>query len=527
MARAKIKSTAFDDVARLLDDPPPPRESLKKKTWEPSLNPIQKQAFMCETRNLLLWGPKGSGKSVVGTNLVMKHCYENRNALAFILTPVRSMSEDGGAWHKLVTTTAPQWEEGLGIQVKPFRDKQHNECLWVQNMHGEWSQIKGISAPHAEQLRDRFPGREPSMVFVDELTRCSTVEYFRAPSAQLGRRPGVEGVQQFVAACNPEGPSHWVYKTWFVEPFDEEKGVWSPNFENIYLPFSDNAKNLPPDYEQHVKDTYAGDAVEYSRLVAGEWIDRASGESLFREIYNPQIHVQPQDQNGNPDPSNWLEPVKGHPMIIGADPGSVHNAFAFLQWLPLDGRMKWVAFDEIVSIRKRIAYEDFIPIVMRRVKFWRDAIGATAQELPQVWNSDSSAFNQFRAAQGSFDVMEIEKIYEAMRGKYGLEPIKVKSAPKFNGSVIIRVRTLQKLIASDDFIVSSRCQKIQAMLLQLESQKQKPGAPFDPDLSMTPRRSEHLHVFDSVTYPILTASVTPTLLLPTSQSTQSLMSMGH
>lgn len=507
-----IDPDAFDELGRMLRPPPKP-SAVKNKAWRPRLNAIQNQIFECETRNILAHGEKGSGKTTACLHRIIRHCYENQNALAFVLTTVKSMSDDGGAWHKLVTEIMPEWEAGLGLHWKRANDKQHNEFIWVQNQHGKWSQIKGISAPHPDQLRERFPGREPSLVFVDELTLCATDEYFKAPSAQLSRRPFVEGVQQFIGACNPAGPSSWVHKMFFVDPFDEEIGKWDDNFIAIYVPLTDNEKNLPPDYIDHLKATYKHDPIESARLIGGEWIDRPSGESLFREIYNPQIHVRPLDVAGDPDRRLWLMPIKNHPIIIGLDPGSMNNAFAFEQWIPVDGHMKWMAFDELVTIRKRIAYEDFIPMVARRVKFWRETTGATAKELPMVWVSDNSAFNQFRAAQGSFDVLEIERIWEACRAKYGLESIKIRPAPKFNDSVMIRVQTLQKYLASDEFIVSSRCAKIQAMLLQLEAQKQKAGAAFDPKLSMSPKRSDHLHVFDAVTYPMLLASINPTNLL--------------
>lgn len=467
-----------------------------------------------------------SAKTIGVVNRLIRHCYENRNAMAFILTPVKSMSDDGGAWHKLVTEVLPQWEAGLGLHWKRANDKQHNELVWVQNQHGGWSQIKGISAPHPDQLRERFPGREPSLVFVDEITECSTDEYYKAPSAQLGRRPFVEGVQQFIGACNPKGPSHWVHNLFFVAPFDDELGVWDENFVVIYLPLSDNEKNLPPGYIERLKATYKHDPIEAARLIGGEWIDRPSGESLFREIYRPSIHVRPLDSNGDPSRKERLQPVRGHAIIIGLDPGSLNNAFTFLQWLPVDGHMKWMAFDEIVTIRKRISYDDFIPMVARRVKFWRENTGASAKDLPQVWASDSSAFNQFRAAGGSYDVLEIEKIYEACREKYGLESIKVRQAPKFNDSVMIRVQLLQKLLSQDEFIVSAGCPRIQAMLMQLEAQQQKPGGPFDPKLSLNPKRSEHLHVFDALTYPMLLASISPTALLPTKGLGQSLISVA-
>jgi len=507
--------------------PPARPKAVKNKAWRPKLNPIQNKVFECEVRNVLVHAEKASGKTIACCHRVVRHCYENRNALAFVLTTVKSMSEDGGAWHKLVTEILPEWEKGLGLHWKRANDKQHNEVIWVQNQHNEWSQIKGISAPHPDQLRDRFPGREPSMVFVDEITLCATDEYFKAASAQLGRRPFVEGVQQFMAACNPAGPSHWVHNLFFVAPFDEEKGEWDDNYTTIYVPLSDNEHNLPPGYIDNLKSTYKHDPIESARLIGGEWIDRPSGESLFREIYNQNLHVRPLDTDGNPDRRSWLQPTKGHSMIIGLDPGSMNNAFIFMQWVPIDGHMKWVVFDELVTLRKRIAYEDFIPMVARRVKFWRDTIGASAKELPQIWISDNSAFNQYRAASGSYDVLEIERIYDACREKYGLEPLgKIKPAPKFNDSVMIRVQMLQRLLASDEFVVSSRCSRVQGMLLQLEAQKQKPGTSFDPKLALSPKRSDHLHTFDATTYPMITASISPTALQAGRSMGQSLVSMS-
>lgn len=523
---ASIDLDAFDELGKMLIPPMRPK-AVKDKSWRPHLNPIQNQVFECETRNILVHGEKGTGKSVGCCHRVVRHCFENKNALAFVLTTVKSMSEDGGAWHKMITEILPEWEAGLGLAWKRANDKQHNEVIWVQNQYNEWSQIKGISCPHPDQLRDRFPGREPSCVFVDELTLCSTDEYFKAPSAQLGRRPFVEGVQQFIAACNPSGPSHWVHNKFFVEPFDDEKGEWDQNYVTIYVPISDNETNLPPGYVDNLKSTYKHDPIESARLIGGEWIDRPSGESLFREIYNQTIHVRPLDNDGNPDRRRWLQPVKNHPVIVGLDPGSMNNAFILMQWIPVDGNMKWVVFDEVVTLRKRIDYTDFIPMVARRIKFWRETIQASDRELPQIWISDNSAFNQFRAASGSYDVLEIEKIYDACRGKYGLESLgKIKPAPKFNDSVSIRVQLLQRLLASDEFVVSSRCSRTIGMLLQLEAQKQKPGTPFDPGLALKPKRSDHLHVFDALTYPMITASITPTALQASRSMGQSLVSMG-
>ena len=47
------------------------------------------------------------------------------------------------------------------------------------------------------------------------LTNLDTDDYFNAVVQQLGRRPGIDSPMQYTAACNPDGPSHWVYKRFF------------------------------------------------------------------------------------------------------------------------------------------------------------------------------------------------------------------------------------------------------------------------------------------------------------------------
>lgn len=540
----KIDHNAFELLGKMIRPPPPPKEvSGRDEFWMPRLTPRQRELWDCYDKYILCHGEKGGAKSIGCLEKLVQHCYENDNALALILVRVRAMATKGGAWDKLTGWVLPQWrdgnrdkqgnllDKGLGIEFSDVKfDSQHNEFIWIQNQFGRWSMVVLISAPHAHQLRDRIRGYEPSFVFVDELTSCDSIEYFQSVAAQVGRRPWVKGVQQYVAACNPEGPSHWVYKKWFVEAFDEETGEWDKDYKTIHFPIDDNKANLPDGYIDGLKKIYRGDAIEGARMLSGEWVDRPSGEALFREVYNPHIHVYPLDDNLRPIVDEGIMPTKGYPLVLGLDPGSVNNAFAFEQYVPVDGQWKWVIFDEIVTLKRRISYPDFIPVVMRRVKFWREALGVRHEELPQVWISDNSAFNQFRAAGGSFDVLEFQKIYEAHRRKYELEPLgKIKDAPKFSsdgGSKIARVRLLQTAFSHDNIIISARCVKVQQMALQLEAEKQRDGG-FDPELALTPRkRSPHGHVFDAVTYPMLLQSVNPTALIPMKDSGQVLISLG-
>lgn len=518
----KIDPRAFQLLGEMVRPPRPPKATAPHDDgWMPDLNPTQLKAWNCNAKYLLMHGPKGGSKSHIAVEKLMKHAYENQNAFALILVRTQNMAKKGGAWDMLISQIVPEWREGLGLQITEVKsDKQHYEFIWVENMHGGWSMIAVMSAPHANQLRERIRGMVPSMVFVDELTSTPSHEYFQSVAAQLGRRPGVEGVQQYLAACNPDGPSHWVYHQFFEIPFDEVTGEWDDDFEVIFFPREENRHRMQEGYFEGLKKIYKGDVTEGLRMEEGEWIDRPSGEALFGEIYNPMLHCAPL-LDGKPDLKRALMPSVNFPMAIGMDPGQVFNAFIFQQYLPIGGLWKWVIFDELVSVRKRISYPDFMPMVMRRIRWWRDL---TQKEIPVVWISDLSAFNQYRAATGSFDVMDLEKIYEANRAKYKLERMKIKGCPKPAGSVVARTRMGQTLLAEDRVLVSSRCQMVHKMFLRLEGKKTRPGEPFDADGLLTPQRSDYIHTWDALSYVWLKASIDPMALVPHGSNEQSLLS---
>lgn len=520
---AKLDKDTFRILGQKVKPPPAPAKIVDAvKPWVPDLNPAEQKAWDSTAKFLLLWSAKGAGKTWLATMKLVRHCYENRNALGLILVRTQNMAKKGGAFDKLIQEVMPLWKRELGIQYSDVKtDQQHFQYIWLENQHGEWSMICVMSCPHAHQLRERVRGMEPSMVFVDELTSCQSHEYFQSVAAQLARRPGVTGLQQYIGACNPDSPAHWVYQQWFVTPFDEETGECDPDYEQIFFPREENRHRVQPGYFEHLKKVYKGDKIESARMEDGEWVERPSGEALFAEIFHVVIHVRPLTPDGKPDHRERLIPHTEYPMIIGLDPGSVFNAFIFQQYVRIGEAMKWVIFDELVSIRKRISYPDFIPMVMRRVKWWHEEVGG---KMPQVWISDNSAFNQYRAAQGSYDVLEIEKIYDANRHKYQLEGLKVKQCPKFQLSRLARVQLGQKLLGEENVIVSSGCPHVLRMFYNLQGDKPKPGEPMDPEKLLTPKRSDFVHTWDATSYPWLMASLSPTALIPIKTSDQSLIS---
>jgi hypothetical protein len=525
MGRLRIDDHAIEVLSGIVDPPPPPTDRVKvegeDEGFSPHLEKTQQEIFDSNARFVLAYGEKGSGKTIACLHKVVRHCYENQNALAIILVRVRSMATKGGAWEKLVNFVLPEWKDGLGLQVSEVKlDTQHNEYMWIENSYGGWSMVVLVSAPHATQLRERIRGYEPSIAFVDELTSCDDVEYLQAIAAQVGRRLWVEGYQQYIAACNPEGPSHWVYQVWFEEAYNEETGEWDADYAKFHVKIEENKRNLRVGYVEGLEKLYKRDPVEAARMLHGEWIDRPSGDALFKDIWSVQIHVKPSPEKIN----ERILPNPKYPIIIGADPGATHNAFIWMQNLPIGDRMKWVIFDEIVIIKRRMRYDVLMPAVVRRWATWNKIVG---EQLKAVWISDSSAFNQFRPGNGSFDVLTLEREAFIECQRLNLPRVKFRQAPKFSGSVQTRVRLTMNMMAGNELVVAAACVKMRKTFELLESEPANPREPYDPDRGMTPRRSEHLHPFDAFTYPVITGSIQPQLLAPVEESTSTMFSFGN
>jgi hypothetical protein len=362
--------------------------------------------------------------------------------------------------------------------------------------------------PWAIQVAGNVRGIEPSIVFVDELTTLDDPVYFDAIIQQVGRRPGVKGVQQYMAACNPEGPSHWVYKRFFEIPFEEARdvdgkivnkaGEWNPDYAVFHLQMEENKKYLNKHYYQTVVDATRSDPVEFKRLVGGEWIDRPSGQSLFGNHFYPQIHVK-----GNKDAR--IVPSVNFPVIVGYDIGQVNHGVSFMQAIPMKGKgVVWVIFDEMVYTNTQVEIRDLVKELMRRLDFWNKQTG---HKFTHIHVSDNSAFNQYRNTTGSYDHLDVERISRHYCEKYpDLKPVIMRPAPKFPGSREARVRLLISLLQEERFLVSYACTHHRDMLMNLRSEGSPKGV-YDPGAGFRPKRSVYVHCFDSCTYPMLEADV--------------------
>jgi hypothetical protein len=459
--------------------------------WEPSLSGTQKKIFDSQAKYILAYGERGTGKTYVsGGHKLVRHAYENFNALCLIVVGVRSQATMGGVWHKLLTEICPLWQDGLDIHITDERqDTQKNLYMDVENRYGGYSRIVLISVPYGAFIKDRIKGFEPSYVFVDELTNLDTPDYFTAVVQQLGRRPGIATPQQYVAACNPDGPSHWVYKRFFEQPL--ATGKWNEDYAKFHVPISENVDNLPKGYYERVLEAVSNDPIEEARMIRGEWVDRPLGAAIFKPYFIDSIHMRGDKKKG-------IIPLPDYPIVVGWDPGAVNNAIIFEQIIPAADKTVWIVFDEVVHVNEHIPYTQLVVEIMRRMRYWNRV---TDSDLTYIHISDNSAFNQYRAATGSYDVRDIEAISRGKADNFELDPIRMKAAPKFSGSVESRVRLTIAKLQKEELLISAPCKNVRKVFFNLISEKE--GRTYDPTRAFKPRRSTYLHAFDAMTYPFL------------------------
>lgn len=505
-----IKNLAEElgDQIESSDAPPPPSGEAPATTeagWSPDLNPTQQEIFDDPSPNILGHGEKGSGKTIGFAHKIVRHAYENNNALVLIIAPSMRTGNEG-IWHDIDTLVLPAWRDGMeleytGSKLDPYTKDRHR---WIKNRFGGWSKLLLMSIPHASMVENRIKGPAPSMVYVDELTNCEGTEYYKYPAAQLGRRRDIEGPQQYCASCNPEGPSHWVYKLFWdeasikdaetKEPWTDENGgrmgkdgiCRDPDYAVYHVPFTENAHRVPPGYLARLEKIFRTDPIERRRLIGGEWIDRPTGNGLFKDWFNGVIHVRGDAKNGT-----GLRPTPGFPIIVGYDLGPMWPSITFVQLIPTKSKAVWVVFDEIDYHGKRTLYRRLAMEVIDRMRHWKNLIGF---DFSYMHITDESAVNQWRAGgEGSYDAYDFEREYNKVIKEFSGQQMKLIGCPKGKGSVSARVRLLQSKLYSEEIFISATCQNTRNMLMFLED---------DPDNPGHPKRSKHIHKFDSLTYPM-------------------------
>jgi hypothetical protein len=272
----------------------------------------------------------------------------------------------------------------------------------------------------------------------------------------------------------------------FFEECLDEHGKRKKEFAVYHVPVSENKHRLPTGYYDRLERILKSDPVEHRRLMLGEWIDRPTGEGLFKEYFIPSLHLKGDLMKGL-----GLKPIVGFPIILGYDLGQVYSSITFLQQIPTKEKNIWIAFDEVDHLGEKILYKRLAYEVIERLRYWNKLMDYDFQTMHVT---DESAINQWRpGGEGSYDAWEFEREYNRNIDITHGRKIKLLGCPKGAGSVAARVRLLQSKLYQEEFFVSALCKNLKEMLLFLESSDDDPEKP---------KRSKFLHKFDSTSYPL-------------------------
>lgn len=485
-------------------------------------------------------GEKGSGKTCGSLAAMVRHCFEEDEALALIIAPqIRTGKE--GVMYDLVWLL-DIWKNGNldpanpnqrldeGIDGFEYTDasldpQTKDRVLYIKNQHGSWSKVILMSIPYADVVEKRMKSLSPSFVYVDEITELDSKEFFTYVAQQLGRRRGIKGPQQYFATCNPEGPSHWVYKVWFEDCIDKETGKREPAYEVHHVPVAENRHNLPPGYVEKLQSLYK-DPTDVARLLEGRWVDRPSGDAIFKESFREDIHVR-----GNRAKNIFLTPKPGVPIIVSYDPGPRNYCITFEQMIPTREKTIWIAFDEINNVGEFARDEQIVGKIIDRMVYWRDWMRnkhKTGVNFVHILPED--AFSHVRH-DGTYDATRLRDISKEISKKRKINPpieIRPRKVMQPADSVPQRVQMVQNLLYNDAMFISVMCPRTIEMFRLLVSEKAKKDRRGDPIYEryqgLKPHRSPYLHPFDALSHGPYYFTLNPAMFaLQTAQASDSMV----
>jgi hypothetical protein len=219
------------------------------------------------------------------------------------------------------------------------------------------------------------------------------------------------------------------------------------------------------------------------RLLGGEWVDMPSGEAIFKDMFARELHV-----SGDAVKEEYELPLAGYPIIIGYDPGPKNFSIHFIQAIPTKDGIYWKVIDELNYVGKPTKNTRVMADVLERMGFWNEVCETEFryEHIIDEACKDDEVYGDFSA--------------KSLRKASG-DKINFKYCAKGNDSVPARVQTVCDLLVDRKLIVSAKCQKTVEMFESLVAKRAKEGD-YDQYQGLRPKRSVHIHPFDSLSYGI-------------------------
>ena len=228
--------------------------------FDPNLIPFQMRViedvraqfdYKKSIHEILFSGSVGSAKSLVLAHLLITHCLMYPKARALMGRQTLPDLKD-----TLITKVI----EHMGEDLKEGVDYEYNRSSHKFTFSND-SEL--ISRSWHEKKWKKFRSLELSAAAVEEASENGDdyKDFYFELIQRIGRLPHVP--ESWIAlATNPDSPSHWLYKHFFVEKKENRHVYLSRTHENPFLPES---------YIETLKSTL--DEKQVRRMIYGEWIE--------------------------------------------------------------------------------------------------------------------------------------------------------------------------------------------------------------------------------------------------------------
>lgn len=285
---------------------------------------------------VLLSGSIGSAKSCLMAWIIIKHCTEFDGARALIGRKSMPDLKDT-IFLKIIEMLEGAFIEGVDYSI-------NYTTTTIKFRNG--SEI--ITRSWHDRKYKKFRSLELSLVAIEELTEndARDWEFFIEVIGRLERLPHVpENI--FIAATNPDDPSHEAYKFFIKDSI--KSGYKATKNNNIHTYYSLTEQNpfLPKSYMNNLMNMY--DSKMIRRLLYGEWLYIKS-DVIYYE-YNPDKHFIL--ENTVPDVSLPLRLTfdfnirKGKPMSSAAFTYNKRTGkFIFIDEVAIEGARTRDALEE-------------------------------------------------------------------------------------------------------------------------------------------------------------------------------------
>lgn len=333
-------------------------------------------------------GSIGSAKTIQHIHLIVKHCLENKGA-RYLMTRRVLKDLKRTSWAVLLRHMA---------DIPQYIESYNKSDMKITFING--SEILGDSYEKGDL--EKFRSLELTGADFEEGNECNQ-ETYEAIKMRVGRVPGVK--QNIITIrCNPDEPSHWLYK-YFIQDIEHQ-------CKQVFYSLTEQNPFLPKWYIENLRRDLT--PLMAKRMLMGQWISIKSAAIYY--AYDDKTQFIKKPYQVNPyfpiDLMHDFNIGQGKPMSMALGQ-YINGSFHIFNEFIMDGFNTGQLMDEVIDSG----------IFEKRNKFrvFGDCNG---------WNKDT------RGTQTDYDI--IQSKIEKYKRKNGTHPKVAMEVPKSNPLVRAR-----------------------------------------------------------------------------------------